>query len=245
LDGLPEARVREDPMIVNDMMQVPGFDLLRSIPVGACVFQSDRVRLTLVLANRLPLEEQLGADLVYYNETYKAVIIVQYKVMERDGEGALFRLPNAQLANEISRMDGALVAIHNCHPNDHRDGFRFSDNPFFLKLCPRLIFNPDDKGLTPGMYLPLDYWRLIEADDTLKGPNGGRQITFGNVGRYLDNTEFIALVTNAWVGTTAQQSQILTAAIRNIVQSGRALTLAVKTDLGGPGTPTSHLGQMS
>lgn len=101
---------------------------------------------------------------------------------------------------------------------------------FFLKLCPRIVFNPDDKGLTPGMYMPLDYWRLVEADDGLKGPKGGRQIRYRNVGRYLDNTQFVILVANAWVGTTISQSALLEAVVREVIASGRTVAIAVKTD---------------
>ena len=231
LDGLESARVREDPMVVNDMMNVPGFEQVRNMSYGAAVFQNDAARLTVVLANRLPLEQQLGADLIYFNETYKAFIIVQYKAMEKDAQGkAVFRLPNRQLANEIARMDVVLTELRRCAPNTDRHGFRLMENPFFLKLCPRIVFNPDDKGLTPGMYLPLDYWRLIEVDNALKGPKGGRQVTYRNVSRYLDNSGFINLVANAWIGTTISQTAVLEAVIREIIASGRTAAIAVKTE---------------
>ncbi|MBI5545827.1 MAG: hypothetical protein HY901_18210 [Deltaproteobacteria bacterium] len=127
-------------------------------------------------------------------------------------------------------MERTLEALRDCPSNTDRSGFRLMENPFFLKLCPRLMFNPDDVGLVPGMYLPLDYWRLLETDETLVGRGGGHLLTFDNVGRYLDNTNFVALVEKAWIGTTAAQSRVLGSVIRNVLESGRALTLAVKTD---------------
>ena len=217
-------------MVVGDLMKVPGFELLRAIPYGAAVFEGDGVRLTVVLANHLPLEQQLGADLIYYNETFNAFVIVQYKAMERTDDGPVFRLPDEQLAAELDRMEAALTALKTCPPNVERRGFRLLDNPFYLKLCPRVGFNPDDIGLVPGMYLPFDYWRLIEADPSLVGPRGGRQITFENVGRYLDNTRFVDLVGKAWIGTTIEQSAVLRAVIREVMRSGRVLALAVKTE---------------
>jgi len=36
-----------------------------------------------IMANRLPLEEQTGADLIYFNEAYSAFVLVQYKAMEK------------------------------------------------------------------------------------------------------------------------------------------------------------------
>jgi hypothetical protein len=230
LDGLPQVRLREDPMVIADMTRVPGFALVRTMPFGAAVFEGDGVRLTVVLANRLPLEQQLGADLVYYNESYKAFVVVQYKAMEHSRDGAFFPLPDLQLAAEIRRMDATLMKLRALSSRTSRRGFRLLENPFFLKLCPRIVFNPDDTGLVKGMYLPLDYWRLIEADATLVGPRGGRRVTFENVGRYLDNTEFVSLVAKGWIGTNLAQSARLHTVIRNIIQSGRAMVLAVKTN---------------
>lgn len=233
LDGLPSARLREDPMVVHDLMHLPGFDILKTLPYNAAVFESDSERLTVILANRLPLEKQTGTDLIYYNETFQSFVMVQYKAMERedDGDGNMnagFRLPNTQLAEEITRMDALLVELKACASNTAHEGFRLTDNPFFLKLCPRLVFNPDDLGLVPGMYLPLDYWKILEQHPGIKGPRGGRRVTYENVGRHFDNSAFTTVVAKAWVGTTPSQSAVLASAIRQTLQTGKAIAIAVK-----------------
>lgn len=231
LDGLPSARLREDPMVVNDLTKVPGFDLIKTLPYNAAVFESDTERLTVVLANRLPLEEQTGTDLVYFNETYQSFVMVQYKAMERDDqEGALFRLPSTQLDEEIQRMDKLLGILRSYGPNNHPDGFRLNENPFFLKLCPRIVFQPDDVGLVPGMYLPLDYWKVLAVHPSLKGPRGGLRVTYDNVGRHFDNTEFIKLVAKAWVGTNINQSAVLRDVVREVIETGKAIAIAVKAN---------------
>lgn len=229
LDGLPSARLREDSMVINDLGKVPGFDLIKEHPYSSAVFESQSERVTVVLANRLPLEEQTGADLLYYNETYQSFVMVQYKAMERDDiEGALFRLPNVQLDEEIKRMDRLLQILQGCPANDHRDGFRLNETPFFLKLCPRIVFKPDDVGLVPGMYLPLNYWKLLAKHPDIEGPKKGLRVTYDNAGRYFDNTEFINLVAKAWVGTNASQSSVLRDVIREVIQTGKAVVLAIK-----------------
>lgn len=231
LDGLPSARLREDPMVINDLTKVPGFDLVKKFPYNAAVFESDSERLTVVLANRLPLEEQTGTDLVYFNETYQSFVMVQYKAMERDDEeGALFRLPSLQLNEEIQRMDRLLEILHSYSNNNHRDGFRLNENPFFLKLCPRIVFQPDDIGLIPGMYLPLDYWKVLSVHPSLRGPRGGLRVTYENVERYFDNTDFIKLVAKAWVGTNTNQSAVLKNVIREVIETGKAIVIAVKAN---------------
>ncbi len=235
LDGLPTARLREDPMVVNDLMYLPGFDLIKTYPYNAAVFESDATsdRLTVILANRLPLEEQTGTDLIYFNETYQSFVMVQYKAMEReDGPNgvpqAVFRLPNTQLAEEITRMDALLATIQACSPNTSHDGYRLTENPFFLKLCSRLVFNPDDIGLVPGMYLPLDYWKLLVQSPGIPGPRGGLRVTFENAGRHFDNSSFTTIVSKAWVGTTPSQSDVLKEAIRQTLETGKAVAIAVK-----------------
>lgn len=237
LDGLSSARLREDQMVANDLSRIPGFSPVRDgINVtGSAVFESPDTgeRLTVILANRLPLEEQTGTDLIYFNETYQSFVMVQYKAMERANmrlgpAQAVFRLPDAQLKEEIDRMDAVLDALKSCTPNTDIGGFRLTENPFFLKLCPRLVFNPDDVGLVPGMYLPLDYWKLLEKDPGIKGPKGGLRITFNNAKRHFDNTSFTTVVSKAWVGTTPSQSQVLQEVIRKTLETGKAVAIAVK-----------------
>jgi hypothetical protein len=81
------------------------------------------------------------------------------------------------------------------------------------------------------MYLPLQYWRCLESDPSIRGSRGGKAVGFNNVGRYFDNSSFATLVAGGWVGTTTNQSQVLEAAVREILQTGRTVTLAVKTEV--------------
>jgi hypothetical protein len=229
LDGLPYARMREDPMIEHDMRQVPGFEYVRSMQFGAAVFEKDNTRLTVINANRSAIEGQFGADLVYFNKTYQSFVMIQYKAMESDYDNKpIFRLPNEQLNQQIKLMKSVLTMLADSGPNKELRGFRIMENPFFLKLCPRFSFNPNYSGLVKGMYLALDYWYLIESEPSLAGSRGGRQITFDNVGRTLNNSEFIQLMTKAWVGTTPSQSRILKPLIKKMIETNRPFTIAVK-----------------
>ncbi len=214
-------------MVVHDLGHVPGFAAVRDYPFAAKAFEKDGVRLTVVLANKLPLEEQFGADLIY---RYRAFVMVQYKAMEgRPAGKASFRLPNAQLDLEIGRMDAVLARLAAMQPDPSRDSFRLHPGPFFLKLCARHVFNPDDSGLFPGMYLPLDYWRRLVEDPATLGERGGRLVTYENVGRRLSEAEFIPLVAGGWVGSDAAQSALLEDVVRQVLESGKAVTLAVRS----------------
>lgn len=229
LDGLPQARLREDQMVTHDLRTLPGYAAVKDAAFGAITFQSDASRLTVVLANRLPLEEQLGADLIYFNETFKSFLMVQYKAMEDEDGRKLFRLPNEQLDEEITRMDSIARQLEELHGVGGADGFRLSEQPFFLKLCPRIVFDPDNLGLTKGMYMPLDYWKLIVDDPRTLGPRGGRFVSYANVQRYFDNSAFVLMVANSWIGTNIEQSEFLEEVIRLTLETGRAAVVAVKS----------------
>lgn len=231
LDGLPCTRLREDPMVINDLLKFPGYDLIKTLPYPAAIFQGERTRLTIILANRLPLEEQTGTDLIYFNETFRSFVMVQYKAMERENDETVFRLPNRQLSDEVGRMNTLLTELRQCDGEIAKEGFRLNDNPFYIKLCPRIVLEPDDSKLVPGMYIPLDYWNALSIDPCLNGPRGGTVVSYGNVGRYMDNTEFASLVSKAWIGSTQNQSRVLEVIIRTTLESGKAIAIGVKTDI--------------
>ena len=186
-------------------------------------------RMTVLMANRLSLEQQTGADLIYFNELYRCFVMVQYKAMENGNDGPEFRWQNGdQFFLEIERMDALISQLKMIPSGNEPDGFRFSDNPFFLKFCPRVVLNPDDKGLFKGIYLPLDLWKRLELAGKLKGSKGGNYLTFRNVGRRINNSEFVGMVAGSWVGTSIEQSDLLCEIIREILASGKTVTLAVK-----------------
>ena len=232
LDGLPGARVREDAMLLSDFSTIPGFQAVGEVThYGSKVFSSEKtgVRLTVIMANRLPLEEQTGADLIYFNETYHSFVMVQYKAMEHRDDKTEFRWKaKDQFCQEITRMEILLAELRKLPSGYHPNGFRFADNPFFLKFCPRVVFNPDDKGLFKGIYLPLDLWKQADAAGNFAGKRGGKVLTYDNVGRRIINSEFVTLVSGAWVGTSIEQSAELSKLVRQVLESGKTVTIAIR-----------------
>jgi hypothetical protein len=229
LDGLPQARLREDAMIVNDLWMLPGFKAFKPHVQGAVDFADGRGGLmTVILANRLPLEELTGADLIYYNQTFRSFVMVQYKAMAQEHGNTVFRLPNPQLDKEVRRMDRIIANLGHHAGAADVDDFRLHSNPFFLKLCPRIVFSPDKVDLMKGMYIPLEKWKLLVKSSHVRGPKGGIGISYDNVTRYFDNTQFVALVSNAWVGTHGTHSVPLETAIRETLRAGRAAVVAMR-----------------
>jgi hypothetical protein len=233
LDGLPNAVMREDAMIVNDLVTVPGMDLVRTTAYTGAVFEGRGKRLTVILANRLPLEQLTGTDLIYFNETHRSFVMVQYKAMNQESGAAAFRLPDDGLTLEIERMQAMSAQLHAIQPAASKENFRLNPEAFYIKLCARSQFNPDDIKLFPGMYFSLSQWLCVAEDPSLLGPRGGRVVTYETAGRYMDNDLFIKLVAQAWIGTHAEQSELLAVAIRATLESGRAVALAIEA-------PVSH-----
>ncbi len=238
LDGLSQSRMREDQMIIQDLSGVPGYEFIRQVPnASAALFRDEETghRLTVVLANRLPLEEQTGTDLIYYNEAFRSFVMVQYKAMEPDDkEGSIFRFPEKQLTEEIGRMETFLKELEKLKESGSVDDYRLNKDPFFLKFCPRIQFDPNSSAVTKGMYVPLSYWKRLSEENAMIGPRGGRRLAYSNVRRYFDNSSFASMVRGAWVGTAIDQSILLERWMKRVLSTGRALTFAVKPDDSDP-----------
>ena len=230
-----KPRLREDPMIINDLLTFPGFSTFESHVSGAVRFHQDQVQLTVLLINRQPLEELTGTDLIYYNETFRSFVMVQYKAMKEEGDDQVFRLPNPDLEKELAKMkefqislgvpSGAATSAHE---------YRLNTGPFFLKFCLPQVPRLGSPELVPGMYFPVEHWDLLKGNDDLLGVKGGKALRFhktspfSNAGRYFNNTEFSNLVSKAWVGTTFDQSDILERIIQHTLDGDRSVTLATE-----------------
>mgnify|MGYP001093487353 CR=1 FL=1 len=75
-------------------------------------------------------------------------------------------------------MDTLLAELDKIAPDANPDGFRLNSNSFFLKFCSRIVFNPDDRGLFPGLYLPLGLWKSRAQSGRLRGQQGGNVLTY-------------------------------------------------------------------
>ncbi len=228
LEGLPQSYFREDAMLISDHQTFPGFAAIKKYVQNGVQFTDGKIFLSVLLVNREPLEELTGADLIYYNETFKSFVMVQYKAMERENNDELFRLPNDGLDKEVGKMRRFFkdLSAEQNKQSEIPGAFRFDQNPFFLKFCPRVVRQPDNIELIHGMYFPLEYWYRLRNSSDLDGPKGGKALRFDNSGRYLNNTEFVTFVSKAWVGTSTDQSATLEMIIQKTLETGQPITIA-------------------
>lgn len=233
--GVDAESVSEDTLIQHDRDVFGLWRLIWRNNVGAVQFRRGEERLTVITANRTRLERSLGVDLLYWHHEYKAVTFVQYKRMVKEGSkrsSAVYR-PSGSYEAELRRMRVVWQSVrHQDNSYSLSSDFRLNENPFFFKLCLIPEFNPDDQGLVPGMYIPLDYWEILLESDGITGPRGGKAVSYENVGRHLNNTEFVTLVQRGWIGSCGLASSQLERLVNDALSGGRAVELAISHTIG-------------
>ena len=210
----------EDNVVRSDASQLLGFDAIASEVTGRTVFERGAERLIIYTANRLPLEEMLGVDLIYINETKGNIIMVQYKMLEevrrKDGGSDWIFRPNNQYEKEVARMQipasqGALK------------DYRLNSSPFFFKFVMRKLFDT-----SPTSFLvSLEHLEQVLVSLEAQGPRGGIRMSYDALdGTYLRQGDFISLIRSGYVGTHRAQTWALAKIIDEVSRGDRALVLA-------------------
>ena len=231
LKSLKSVTLREDQMIINDLDVFGEWERLRESFVGTVRFRKGNEQLTIINVNRLPLEKTMGVDLIYYFHKFDSYILVQYKRMLQERNNTTYRLNDESYKSEISRMNELEQIFSNnlqmsLPKNNQPSDYKLNQCAFYFKLCPAKITDINSMEMIKGMYIPLDYWKILIASEQTLGAKGGRVMTFENVDRYFNNTLFIDLVQNGWVGSPIKDSKIITEIIRQAMESGRSVILS-------------------
>jgi hypothetical protein len=232
LSGRPSFRqgsghrsVSEEVLIQYDLNHFPTLIQGQADEVDWHLFDDGRRRMFILYSNREPIEQALGVDVVYFNDTYGAFVLVQYKRLVRESNlGVPCYRPDDQLAEELARMQTV----------DHRFGkagagdFRLYRNPCWIKLCNSRASVEDPADLIKGMYLSREHF--VELMDVCKGPRGGVSFSYETVPKYLNNTLFAQLVRDGWLGTTGVSTAELGEIVNDILESRRAVVLGIPVD---------------
>jgi hypothetical protein len=239
--ALAGARLHEDTVIEHDARWIPGWTLDSSDVTGRAVFTNDNEELHVFTANKKPLEELFGVDLIYLNETRRSIVMVQYKMMEclerkkrqvDTGFGVKSVAGDAewvvpfdhQLLNEIERM-----ARFDQQPSEPSASYRLSSSPFFFKLVRRYGFIG-----SPGILLSLGHLQQLLRDGHLAGPRGGLRITYGELnGHYLRAEAFVDLIRSGYIGSYSATTDHLEALIKVTLEKGRGVVAAIQRVLPG------------
>ena len=222
--ALARMNIREDGVIEHDARSVPGYDLIESDFTGRAVFEKNSEKLEVYTANRRPLEEVFGVDLVYLNVTRQNIVMLQYKMLEstgrlNGGKDWIYR-PDAQLESEIERMR-RFSTKHS--PDQHE--YRLNPQVFYLKFVKR-----DGALKNAAIIIPIDHYERLLSDPACRGPQGGLRISFeGLAGRYLRQGPFLDLIRSGYIGAYAETTALLKKLVQSIVQGDRSVVAAVQS----------------
>lgn len=226
LRGYNSTTIREDPMVNHDSQVFGDWEKIGQHALGAVEFSKENQRITLMNVNRQPLERTLGVDLLIYHHTYQSYIFIQYKRMTKETDLYVYRPTDSTYISEINRMNAFMKTITLKETNKNLQNYRFNKDLFYFKLCPAKIENPNSNQMVKGMYLPLELWTVLLDDDSTNGPKGGKQLSYNNTERYFNNTQFINLAQNGWIGSKIEDLKNVTDIILASINSDNSLTLA-------------------
>lgn len=209
----------EDNVVHADASNLPGFDAIAPDVTGRAVFQKGDERLVIYTANKLPLENMLGVDLIYINETRGNVVMVQYKMLEENEKRAKgdwhFR-PDNQLRDEIARMKIPAIKVAT-------SDYRLSRNPFFFKFVKRKILDDSHQSFV----VSLDHLNHIIASPAARGPKGGIRVSYDALkGTYLREADMVGLIRSGYVGTHRAETTHIATIIDAVARGDKAVVLA-------------------
>jgi hypothetical protein len=225
LEHINQDQSIEDRMIEHDAIRLLGPWSMDHV-TGAAIFRKPGNRMVVLNVNRDKIERALGVDLIYYNERYEALTLVQYKRMTESGGMVAFWLKSdSNFQKELDRMiEFSQGFISTDQPRELQQ-YRLHAGSCFFKFCPTNQSELLPNEMIKGMYLPMDYLQLLINVGAV-GPRGGRVLTYDNAGRWMSNTLFIHLVQEGWIGSRLRHPGRLAEFIKNRIHADRSVIFA-------------------
>ncbi|WP_153065771.1 hypothetical protein [Haemophilus haemolyticus] len=195
---------------------------------GKAIYRNESEELIIYTANKNPLENLLGVDLIYINNIQKNMVMVQYKILEKEGDSWIFRDNNNQLRDEVERMNRVKEILNDNSKNE----YRLNPSPFFLRFIKR-----QSSGNNPVSFcISLDHYQQIMNQPVTLGPRGGRRIGYDEMQKhYIGKSELEGLIRSGYVGTYSQDTDNIHEII-HLISSGKqndGLVIAFKNRLSG------------
>lgn len=216
-----ETHILEDNVIAVDASVLPGFSLVEKFVTGRATFTKNNQRLDVYTANRGPLEEMFGVDLIYINQLSGSIVMVQYKMLERitlheSGEEDWIFRTNQQFFDEKERMKLP-------SRSQELDDYRLHRSPFFFKFVKR----KGDEDAHQSFIVSLEHLNLLLQRPDALGPKGGLRVSFTALsGVYLRETDLIGLIRSGYIGTHRAETAALSVIIDEVAKGNRGLVLA-------------------
>lgn len=192
--------------------------------------------------DKKPLETVLGIDLLIYIADYKSYLLLQYKCMKPKSDSAgrsWSYLVDQQLHKQIHAMDSAVNAIQRLPTPTLTSmlDWRLSEEAFYFKFCETTSPDSRDDALVAGLTLSHSHLkRFLQLPNSFVQPTGQR-IGYANCARYLNNSQFVELAREGWIGCDARGYNLISKVIEAGQREGRSAMFAV---IEGSGAKTAQ-----
>jgi hypothetical protein len=190
--------------------------------------------------DKKPLETVLGIDLIIYQESYKSFLLLQYKNMQQitaERGQTWSYLVDDQIHKQMAAMAKGLTAMQRqANLPQGLNDWRLNSGPFYFKFCETTRPNARDDALVKGITLGLEHLIHFLTLSDAKGQHGGLRVGYDNCPRYLNNTQFVDLARDGWIGGDQKAYQLVTQILSARNTDGKSAMFAV---LQGTGATTA------
>lgn len=224
-------RDMEEELLPLDLQRFDGKMIADQRAASLTVFEDrNGLRKLLVMSvNKKPIEEELGVDLLYWDQVHDAFTFVQYKRLEKTvahdatGQYEWAYRRKGEIEKQLALMPSGREA-----PISASD-WRAFDTPFWFKFVRGDAARKLDEQALKGMYVSADWLRMAVTDSTFNvGPKGGFRVTYDNT-KYLGRASFTQLVSRGFIGTGSTRSNSFKTAMDEL-GTDRELIIAIRTD---------------
>jgi len=241
LDLLDGEALQEQDLVRSDQQAFKG--LLVTDDTRRCRFTGPGGREVRVhVYDKKPLETVVGIDLLIFLADYESYLLLQYKSMEpkSDDKGRSWSyLVDQRLLDQIGAMDRAAAAIAT-QPGPGAGAmkhWRLTDEGFYFKFCETTRPDARDDALVAGITMGHSYLKRFLALPEARGKHGGYRVGYNNCPRYLNNSQFVDLAREGWIGCDQRGYVLISEVIKAGAEGGRSAMLAV---IEGSGAKTSY-----
>lgn len=239
LDLLEHEPLHEQDAIRHDEQIFEG---LLSITMRHARFQGNVGRaVRIYVYDKKRLESVLGIDLLIYQESYKSFLLIQYKTMNKipvKNENTWSYLADSQIKQQMRQMELAQAVMNRQPATSSRIwDWRLNSSPFYFKFCETTRPAARDDSLVRGLTISAEHLKLFLSGPESIGDHGGHRVGYHNCPRYLNNTQFVELAREGWIGCDQRGYKFIKSILEANKKGGRRAMFAV---VEGSGAESSY-----
>lgn len=185
-------------------------------------------RLEIANVNSTPVEFRTGTDMIYYHEPTQSFILVQYKRLDPQKRSMYV---DKRFYSQLGRLEEiAKLSRSATKPSE----WRLANDSCFMKLAywPQAASENTASELSPGMYLPVSYVRILLNDKStwgIQADSTARILGYDQVERHLVSTQFIELVKHGLAGTVGVTAEQLRELVSRQIDDGQSVMVAAES----------------